>query len=132
MDNPGVFTLAALGITVAAVTQLTPIADLDGMTAVTLEFAFTYGSGGASVSAVVQTTFDGGTSWRDVARADFTTASATKHCSLEGLLSKAMTLYGALAAEGVYDGVLGDQLRCVVTSTGVYANTTLSVRASAR
>lgn len=134
MNNPAVYTLAALGITTALSAQAqSPIASLQGMTAVTLEFAFAYGSGGATCIAVVQTTFDGGTTWRDIARADFATASATKHCNLEGMLSKAITAYGALNAEGVYDGVLGDQLRCVVTSTGTYAApTSLSVRASVR
>jgi hypothetical protein len=133
MNNPGVFTLAALGITapLAGVAQ-TPITGLDGMTAVTLEFALSYGSGGTTCSAVVSTTFDGGTTWRDIARGDFTTASAVAHCNLEGLLSKGITAYAALASQGVYDGVLGDQLRCVVTSTGTYVNTTLSVRASVR
>jgi hypothetical protein len=133
MDNPGVYLLAAAPITtaLAAVAQ-SPIAGLAGMTAVTLDFDLAYGSGGITVSALVQTSFDGGTKWRDIARRDFTTASAVWNCNLEGLLSKGMTAYAALADGAVYDGVLGDQLRCVVTSTGTYANTTLSVRASVR
>ena len=133
MDNAGVFTLFAGGITTAmASVAQTPIDSLDGLTALTLEFAFGYGSGGATCSATVQTSFDGGTTWRDIARADFTTASAVKHCNLEGMLSKAMTSYAVLNSEGVYDGVFGNMLRAVITSTSTYANTTLSVRASAR
>jgi hypothetical protein len=133
MDSPGLKTLAALSITSAlSASPQTAIDDLDGMTAVTLEASFQWGSGGTSCSAVVQTSFDGGTIWRDIARFDFTTATAVKHCNLEGLLSKAVTAYAALASEGVYDGVLGDQLRAVVTSVGTYANTVLSVRASVR
>jgi hypothetical protein len=133
MDNADVYTLAALSVTTAlSASAQTAIEDLDGITAVTLEAAFQYGSGGTSCAAVVQTTFDGGTTWRDIARFDFTTATATKHCNLEGLLSKAVTAYAALGSEGVYDGVLGDQLRAVVTSVGTYANTVLSVRASVR
>ena len=132
MDNPGSYGLAALGITAALSAQpQTAIVDLDGITAVTLEFYFQYGSGGTTCIAVVQTSFDG-TTWRDIARADFATASLTKHCNLEGLLSKGITGYAALAAEGVYDGVLGNQLRCVVTSTGTYVNSTLAVHASVR
>jgi hypothetical protein len=133
MDSPGLKTLAALSITSAlSASAQTAIDDLDGMTAVTLEASFQWGSGGTSCSAVVQTTFDGGTIWRDIARFDFTTATAVKHCNLEGLLSKAVTSYAVLASEGVYDGVLGDQLRAVVTSVGTYVNTVLSVRASVR
>jgi hypothetical protein len=133
MNNPGVYPLAVLGITTALAAQAqTPIVDLDGMTGVTLEFTFAPGTGGTSVSAVVQTTFDEGTTRRDIARADFTTSAAVKHCNLEGMLSKGMIVYAALAAEGVYDGVLGNQLRAVVTSVGTYAGATLSVRASVR
>ena len=133
MDNPGVYSLCAQAVTGALTAQaLTPITELDGMTAVTLEFVFQGGTGGSTCSGVVQTSFDGGNTWRDIARADFTSASATKHCNLEGLLSKAITVYSSLASEGVYDGVLGDQLRGVIDSTGTYSNTTLSINASVR
>jgi hypothetical protein len=132
MDNPGIKSLASEAITVArTAAPLTVIDDLDGMTAITLEAAFSYGAGGTSCSVVVQTTFDD-TAWRDIARFDFTTASATKHCNLEGLLSKAVTAYAALGSEGVYDGVLGASLRAVITSVGTYSNTVLSVKASVR
>lgn len=132
MDNPGLKSLAALSITTALTASAqTAITNLDGMTAVTLEARFGYGSGGTSCSALVQTQMDN-QNWIDIASFDFTTASAVKHCNLEGLLSKAVTAYAALTANTVYDGVLGDRLRCVVTSVGVYANTTLSVRASVR
>lgn len=128
-----VYTLAALGITAALTAQAqTPIDDLDGMTAVSLEVAFLYGSGGSTAKVWVQTTFDDGVTWRDIAEFDFTTASATKVANLSGLLSKAVTAYAALATEGVMDGVLGDRLRAVVTTTGTYVNTTLAVRASVR
>lgn len=133
MNNSGVFVLAALQITSALPKSLlTPTIDLDGMTACTLDFDFQYGSGGATVSVIVATTFDGGTKWRQIARIDFTTASAVKQCNLEGLLSKGITSYADLASEGVNDGVLGDQLAAIVTTTGTYAATTLSVRASVR
>jgi len=132
MENPGCYSLAALALTSALSASVqTAIVDLGGMTAVTLEARFGYGSGGTSCSALVQTTLDG-SNWIDIASFDFTTASATKHCNLEGLLSKAVTSYAALSANSVYDGVLGDRLRCVVTSVGLFSNTTLSVRASVR
>lgn len=135
MDNPGVYLLASVPVTSAITSpagKQTAIVNLAGMTAVTLEFDFTYGSGGTTCSAIVRTPFDGGTKFRDIARADFTTAAAVKHCNLEGLLSKGMTAYAALAAEGVYDGVLGDQLMVEIISTGTYANTVMTVRASVR
>ncbi len=132
MDNPRVYTLAALGLTTALTAQAQEaIIDLDGLTAVTLEASFGYGSGGATGSVTVQTSFDG-TLWRDIARFDFTTATATKVANLSGLLSKAVTAYAALGSEGVLDGVLGDRLRAVVTTTGTYVGTTLSLRAACR
>lgn len=133
MNNPGVFPLAALQITAAMPKSLlTPITGLSGMTAVTLDFNFLYGAGGSTVSAIVATSLDGGTNWRQIARVDFTTSSAVKQCNLEGLLSKGITVYADLAAEGVNDGILGDQLAAIITTTGVYSGTTLAIRASVR
>lgn len=133
ITNPGVYALAVDQITVAQTAQaFTAITDLDGATAVTIECQFQYGSGGSTASATVQTSFDGGSTWRDIARCDFTTSTAVKHFNLSGLLSKAATPYAALNSEGVNDGVLGNQLRAIVTSTGTYSNTILSVRVSVR
>lgn len=136
MDNPGVKVLAALQIA-APMPQslLVPEdgpADLSGMTAVTLDFDFKYGSGNGTVVAIVATSFDDGSTWRHIARVDFGNASRSAQCNLEGLLSKGITNYADLGAEGVYDGVLGDQLALLLTVTGNYANSTLSVRASVR
>lgn len=134
MDNPGCYTLCAAPITVAQADQeFTPILALDGMTGLTLEFEFIYGSGGSTCSGIVSASLDGGNTWRDIARADFTTASAVKHCNLDGLLSKAMSAYSALASEGVYDGVLGNALKVRQVSTGTYAGgTQMNVRAAVR
>ena len=135
MNNPAVYTLATLQITAPLTAQLsTPITGLAGMTAVTFEAAWSGAAGGTSVTAVVRTTFDGGTTWREIARFDFTTAAAVKHANLSGLLSKAVTAYATLNADSVNDGVLGDQLQLSVTSVGTFtgAGGTLAVRASAR
>lgn len=131
--NAGVYTLAATGVTAAqsAVAQ-TAISNLDGADAVTLIAQFGYGSGGTSCDVLVQTTLDGGTTWLDVAHFSFTTASATKAANLSGLTAKAVGAYVALSGEGVNDGLLGNQIRAVITSIGTYVNTTLSVRASVR
>lgn len=130
--NVGLFTLAARQLTAAIAAEAqSPIQDLEGMTAVTLEASFTYGSGGGTAIVAIQTTFDG-TNWLDIARFDFATATAKKVANLSGLLSKAVTSYAVLAAEGLLDGVLGNQLRAVITSTGTYVGSTLAVRASVR
>lgn len=133
MDNPGVYTLAALQIS-AAIPQslLTPIESLDGMSGVTLDANLNYGSGSGTVSVIVVTSFDGGSSLRHIARFDFTTATAIKTANLSGMLSKAVAAYQDLASEGVNDGLLGNLLAVLVTVTGTYVNTTLSVRAAVR
>ena len=131
--TPDVYTLASLGLTTAlAASAQTPITGLAGMSSVTLEVSFSYGSGGATCAAVVQTSFDGGTTWRDIARFDFTTESAVKYANLRTNDSRDVMPYEALNHDGINDCILGDRLRAVVTSTGTYATTTLAVRASVR
>src|ERR1700730_18002057 len=133
MINAGTFTLAALQISAAmSLKLLTPTAGLQGMSAVTLEANFQYGSGGSGCSLICATSFDQGTTWRHCARFDFTTASAVKIVNLQALTSKAVTAYADLASEGVNDQMLGDQLAAFLVSTGAYVNTTATLRASVR
>ena len=133
MDNAGVYTLASLSILAAqSGALLTPVLLLDGMSAVTLEATFKYGAGGVSCSATVVTSYDGGTTWRHVARFDFGTANASKLANLQANTAKAVTAYADLNAEGVNDGFLGDRLAVILSSTGIYSDTTLAVRASVR
>jgi hypothetical protein len=102
------------------------------MAAVTLFANFTYGSGGSTCIAVVQTTLDG-VNWIDIARFDFATSGDAKRCNLSGLTAVGVAAVAALSAEGVLDGILGDRLRAKITTTGTYAgNTAISIRASAR
>lgn len=133
LTSPGLYTLATAQITVAqSAAAQTPVTSLDGANQVTLEAALAYGSGGTSVDVVVQTTMDGGTTWRDIAHFSFTTTSAVKYAVINGAVSKGITAYSDLTVEGVNDGLLGNQLRAVITSVGTYTNTTLSIRASVR
>jgi hypothetical protein len=133
MNNAGVFTLVAMQIAAAKqLTLVTPTVDLDGMSAVTLEANFQYGSGGASCSVIAATSFDAGSTWRHIARFDFLLAARVAIANLTALSPKAIATYADLASEGVNDGMLGDRLAVFVVSTGNYANTALSVRASVR
>lgn len=133
MDNAGTFVLAALQISAASSLKLlSPIDDLDGMSACNIEANFQYGSGSGTCSAIVAVSTDEGTTWRHVARFDFTTASAVKWCNLSGLASKGVTAYADLASEGVSDGLLSDMMAVFIVSTGTYSATVLSVRAICR
>jgi hypothetical protein len=131
MLNPGVYTLAQLNISGPIAEEGTPYEHLDGMTAVSLEARFEHGGAEGRCAAIVRTSFDG-QNWIDIARFDFDGTSAVKHCNLEGLLSKRVTTYSALRAEGVNDGVLGNRLRAFIEAAGGYVDTTISVRASVR
>jgi hypothetical protein len=132
MDNPGIQTLAALQITAPkALSLVTPIPNLSGMSSCNLVARFQYGSGGATFSAIAATSFDGGSTWLHIARFDFTTSTVVDYANLSSA-SKAITAYADLASAGVNDSLLGDQLAVYLVSTGTYVNTTFDLRAHCR
>ena len=146
MQNAGHFALCAETVTTARTAAVVTSASgasgalqayidrLDGILAALIEFRFTYGSGGTSGYAIVETSLDGGTSWIEVARFDFTTASKTRIVNLSALTPRT-ALYdpAALSADSAIDGVLGPLWRCRLTSVGTYAGSTLlAVRLHAR
>lgn len=96
-----------------------------------LQGNFTYGSGGTSVDAWVQTSIDGGGTWTDVANFHFTTASARflyNLCSSTAVSASYVPTDGSLAANTAKDGLIGNLWRVKWTSVGTYAgNTTLRV-----
>lgn len=131
MLTPGTYDLATLAITTALTNSAQSwVVDLDGMSAANILVELLGATGGTSLSVLVQTSFDDGTTPLDIARFDFTTTPGKKYCNLQTMVAKAITAYAALAAEGINDCLLGDRLRVSVTSVGIYTNTTLNVRAS--
>ncbi|MBI1238262.1 MAG: hypothetical protein GC199_02860 [Alphaproteobacteria bacterium] len=136
MLNPGDYSLCDLAVTTAlsGVAQ-TPIQNLEGILAATIEAKLYYGSGGTSVKAWVQVTLDDGATWIDIACFAFTTGSGVKIINLSGLtpVTTAITPSdGSMTDNTVQDGVLGSAIRVKITSTGTYANTIISVKVSAR
>lgn len=136
MLNPGDYSLCEQSITTALnAVALTPIQNLEGMKAATIEAKLSYGSGGSSLKVWVQITLDRGATWIDVACFAFTTASAVKVINLSALTPVTTAITpgdGAMADNAVQDGVLGSAMRVKLTSTGTYANTIVSVQVSAR
>lgn len=117
----------------AAITQpatTTPAQVLIAPQSLAIQASLTYGSGGTTIDAYVQTSLDGGTTWIDIAEFSFTTASAVKVFNLSRL-TPVTAIYtptdGILAANTAKDGVLGDRFRVKYKSTGTYAGTTLSI-----
>jgi len=97
---------------------------------------FTYGSGGTNVTAYVQTSLDEGVTWADIASFQFTTASASRVSALSIFVALAAAIVvtdGALTANTILNGLLGDRLRVKYTTTGTYAGgTSLKISAVPR
>jgi hypothetical protein len=98
---------------------------------VTAQATFTYGSGGTTVDAYLQTSLDGGTTWSDVANFHFTTASARKVVNLSSdtpVTTPVTPTDGTMTNNTALDGVIGTKLRVKYQSSGTYAGgTTLAI-----
>jgi hypothetical protein len=95
---------------------------------VVLQGTFTYGSGGTSADAYVQTSFDGGATWSDVANFHYTTSSARFLFNLSALTpvtTQRTPTDGSIAANTAVDGALGPQWRVKFTTVGTYAGGTI-------
>lgn len=136
MNSPGAYSLGDIAITASAVYVGPWITDLDGMAALSAQVAFLYGSGGISLTAFLQTSFDQGVTSVDMAAVAFTTASGVAVFNLSGLtprLAPYTPTDGALAPGNAIDGLLGDRIRIKIASVGTYAGSTvLSGRVVAR
>ena len=95
----------------------------------TLQANFTYGSGGTSADAYVQTSLDGGSTWMDVAEFGFTTSSARKAFNLTNAAVTSVATPGdaALTANTCVNGFLGSLYRVKYVTTGTYAGSTTLV-----
>lgn len=94
---------------------------------------FTYGSGGTTVNAYLQTTLDGGVTWIDIANFSFAVASARAVFNLNSqtpIIAPVTPTDGALGANTGKDGILGAQFRVKYVTTGTYVGTTLSIDVS--
>jgi hypothetical protein len=96
MNNPGIYNLGDVALaainaaTVATVVTLTDdavayISDLEGMIAATFQVNWNWGSGGTSVKVTIETSLDQGTTWVEVARMAFATASEENLVNLSGV-----------------------------------------------
>lgn len=88
----------------------------------TLHAIATVAGGGTTAKAWVQTSFDGGTTWMDIANFAITTSSATRlfHLTPVAVTSIATPGDAALADNTAVNGFLGDRVRVKLTTTGTY------------
>lgn len=113
----------------------TPITGLARCQSLVLQCNLTYGSGGTSIDVYVQTSFDAGNTWVDIAEFSMATANYRKLYNLSSLTS-VTTAYtatdGSLSANTSKDGLLGDQVRLKYTIVGTYSSSTLRIDATAK
>lgn len=121
-------------ITTAVTAALSGTSTIRNVRSLALQATFTYGSGGTSAKAWVQTSLDGGTTWFDIASFAFTTSSATRIYNLD--TAAVTTIYtptdATITDNTAKSGILGDKFRVKYTTTGTYAGgTTLRIDAVA-
>jgi len=94
--------------------------------ALALYATFLYGAAGTTVKAWVQTSFDGGTTWMDIASFAFTTSAAQRVYNLTAAAVTAIAtpVEGALADNTSVNGFLGGLYRVKYTTTGTYTGAT--------
>lgn len=124
--NRRVTLLANTALATAVANQAsTPVGGLAGMTDVVLEAKFVRAGGGTTCKVWVQTSLDDGATWFDVACFAFTTTTASKLNSVHvnpatPLTPATVPASATLADDTVLNGVLGDRLRTLMTTTGTY------------
>lgn len=125
--------LANLTITTAVTASTTTVVNIPNgvFSTAAIQGNFTYGSGGTTFSAWVQTSLDGGLTWTDVANFSGTTSSTRtifNPSTIVGIIAPITPTDGTLTANTAIDGVLGNQWRVKYTTTGTYAGgTTLRI-----
>jgi hypothetical protein len=118
----------ALTAAVAPGTATNPVPVNAQPRSVTIQANFTYGSGGTSVTAYVQTSLDLGSTWIDIACFSFTTSSARKVFNLTSRTPQTTELTptdGSMTADTSQDGLLGSKFRVKYGSVGTYAGGTV-------
>lgn len=135
MDNPGAITLGDFQVGAAGQQNGTPVCDLEGMDALSLQVRLSSAEGGTSINVYIQTSLDQGQSWFDIACVGFTTTPGVQVLNLSGLDKSAPAAPSnlALSPGTILDGPLGDRLQAIVVTTGSYTGSPLvSVRGVAR
>ena len=95
-------------------------------TSITIEGSLTYGSGGTTVKAFVQTSLDGGSTFIDIMSLAYTTASLRKVANvIRGTATAPATpSVGAMSDNTQLSGIIGDVIRIQVVTTGTYGGST--------
>jgi predicted NAD/FAD-binding protein len=115
---------------------------VDAPSSIAVQANFAYGSGGTTVDAYLQTSFDynpqnpAAATWIDIAEFHFTTSSARVAYNLNSqtpVTTQYTATDGALSANTAKDGIVGSVYQVKLVTIGTYAgNTTLRIDVSAQ
>lgn len=123
---------ATIGAALTAIAAA-PVIGLTAARYLCLHANFVYAAGGTTVKAWIQTSIDGGLTWFDIANFAFTTASGKKTHVIcidpaTPYVAGTVPASAALADNTILNGIIGDRLRVLITTTGIYTGaTTLAV-----
>ncbi len=123
------FTLLSAAITTAvALTATTSVKGLDGMKGLGLLGSFSFATSGASGDAWVQSSFDSGVNWIDIAQFNYSGSSGLKFVALtHSNLTQYTPTSGTLADNTSQNGVLGDELRVQYVTVGTFVGGALTI-----
>jgi len=96
-------------------------------TSLTIESSLTYGSGGTSAKAYVQTSLDGGSNFIDIMCFAFTTTGLRKVLNVTrstAVTADVIPTVGSITDDTSISGIIGDIIRIQVVTTGTYAGST--------
>lgn len=120
--------LLTLAITTAVAATAAPATKLPAAPRnLTVQGSFTYGSGGTTADAYLQTSVDQGATWTDIANFHFTTSTARFVYNLSSqtpVTTEYTPTDGTLTANTCKDGILGPMFRVKYVTTGTYAGGT--------
>lgn len=115
------FAIPAAGTTTIDIGRLP-----DGAKHISLQANFTYGSGGTTFKAYLQTSFDGGSTWTDIASLAHATTSLRRAVGLDLEVAAVVTTAtdATLTDNTKVDGLCGQLLRIKHVTVGTYADST--------
>lgn len=129
MLEPGYKSLGTFAITTANTYAGAWVTDLEGLLAAVAQLSLTWGSGGTTIKAFLQTSLDQGETAIDIACVLFGVASEVAILNFSALTPKLTQVTpsdGAMNNDTAVDGIIGDCFRLKLVTTGTYANTVLS------
>lgn len=128
--NSGFTTLLSKTVTTAETAATTASRSISAnTTSLTVLAKFTYGSGGTTAKYWLQTSFDNGTTWMDIACFAATTASKTRTFTLTttAVTTLATPADGTTGDDTCVNGFIGPLIRVKYTTAGTYAASTTVV-----